>query len=248
MIPVLFVHGFPFDHQMWRHQVAALSRWRCIAPDLIGAGRHPPPVSSENYSMAAFANDLIRLLDELKIEQVAACGLSMGGYVLFELLRRARERVCAAILCSTKALADTPEGKRGRDAMMRLTEDEGAPAIAEELIPKVLARATHLRRPDVVREVTEMILRQNVAGIRGALSAMRDRPDSTPLLERIDVPVLVVAGDDDQITPAAGMRSMAAAIPGAKFVLIPEAGHLTPLEQPEAVTEAIRDFLRGKVG
>jgi pimeloyl-ACP methyl ester carboxylesterase len=248
MTTVLFIHGFPFDHSMWRHQVAALSRWRCIAPDLPGAGFKPPLISSDHYSMAAFGKYLIRILDRSKIEQAVMCGLSMGGYVVFELLRRAPERVRAAILCNTKTEADTPEGKRGRDAMMRVVEEQGARAIADALIPKVFARATQEQRPDVVREVTEMILRQPVPGIRGALSALRDRPDSTPLLERIEVPVLALAGDDDQITPAAGMRSMAEAIPGAKFVLVPEAGHLTPLEQPEAVTEAIRDFLLAKIG
>jgi len=245
MTTVLFIHGFPFDHSMWRHQLTALSRWRCIAPDLRGAGAgasagHDSP---DGYSMVAYATDLIRLLDDEQIDQVVVCGLSMGGYVAFELLRQVPKRVHAAILCNTKAAADTPEAKGGRDVMAAKAEKEGAGAIAEELVPKLLARVTRERQPEVVREVTGMITRQPVGGIVGALRALRDRPDSTPLLGRIRIPVLVVAGEDDQITPAAGMRSMAEAIPGARFVLIPEAGHLTPLEQPAAVTEAIREFL-----
>jgi len=193
--------------------------------------------------MAAYATDLIRLLDDEQIDQVVVCGLSMGGYVAFELLRQVPQRVRAAILCNTKAAADTPEAKSGRDVMAAKAQNAGAGAIAEELVPKLLARVTRERQPDVVREVTGMITRQPVGGIVGALRALRERPDSTPLLGRIQIPVLVVAGEDDQITPAAGMRSMADAVPGARFVLIPEAGHLTPLEQPEAVTEAIREFL-----
>ncbi len=248
MNAVLFIHGFPFDHTMWRHQVAALSRWRCIAPDLAGVGASSVAVSPENYSMAAYAEDLIRLLDQSNIDQAVVCGLSMGGYILFELLRRAPERVRVAILCNTKAVADTPEGKRGRDAMVQLAQEKGSRGVADQLIPKVLARATLERQPDVVREVTEMVLRQNPIGIIGALRALRERPDSTPLLGQIEVPVLVVAGNDDQIAPAAEMRAMAQAIPGAEFVVISGAGHLTPLEQPQAVTEAIRTFLLAKVG
>jgi len=230
MIPVLFIHGFPFDHLMWRHQLAALSRWRCIAPDLRGA-------------VASYATDLIRVLDGHRVDQFVVCGLSLGGYIAFELLREHPKRVRAAILCNTKAAADTPEAKRGRDAMIAKAQREGASAIAGELVPKLLARATPERQPEVVREVTEMIGRQPVSGIVGALRALRERPDSTPLLGRIRIPVLVVAGEDDQITPAEGMQEMARAIPGARFALIPDAGHLTPLEQPVTVSSAFADFL-----
>jgi len=243
MTSVLFIHGFPFDHSMWRHQVAALSRWRCIAPDLLGAGASAGPESPDDYSMVTYAADLIRLLDDQQIDQVVVCGLSMGGYIAFELLRQAPERVRAAILCSTKAAADTPEAKRGRDVMAAKAQNEGARAIAEELVPKLHGRVTRERQPEVVREVAEMITRQPVSGVVGALRALRERPDSTPLLGQIRMPVLVVAGEDDQITPAAGMQAMARAIPGARFALIRDAGHVTHLEQPGVVTTALSDFL-----
>lgn len=243
MISVLFIHGFPFDHQMWRHQVAALSRCHCIAPDLMGAGTSAGPASGDDYSMATYAADLIRVLDDQRADQVLVCGLSLGGYIAFELLRQHPRRVRAAILCNTKAAADTPEAKRGRDALIAKAQREGALAIAGELVPKVLARATRERQPEVVREVTEMIGRQAVSGIVGALRALRERPDSTPLLGRVRIPVLVVAGDDDQITPSAGMQEMAGAIRGAEFVLIRDAGHLTPVEQPEAFNQAVELFL-----
>jgi len=116
-------------------------------------------------------------------------------------------------------------------------------AVATELVNRVLAHLTLEQRPDVVREVTEMILRQPVPGIVGALRALRERPDSTPLLATIRVPVLVIAGDDDQIAPAAGMEEMARSIPGAQFVLIRNAGHLAPLEQPRAFNDALNEFL-----
>ena len=240
MTAVLFIHGFPFDHLMWRHQVAALWRWRCIAPELRGAGASKGPDSPDEYSMALYAGDLIRLLDDLHVEQAVVCGLSMGGYIAFEILRRFPERVQAAILCHTKAAADTPEAKRGRDAMAEHARKEGSRGVAAELVPKLLARPT---QPEVAREVTEMIERQPVTGIIGALRALRERPDSTPLLAAIHVPVLVVAGDDDQITPVGGMEEMARAIPGAQFVLIPQSGHLSPLEQPRAFSAALNEFL-----
>jgi pimeloyl-ACP methyl ester carboxylesterase len=217
---------------MWRHQVAALIRWRCIAPDLRGAG--------DEFSMRLYADDLIALLDRSQVGQAVVCGLSMGGYIAFELLRRFPERVHAAILSNTKAAADTPAAKLGRDALAARAQQEGAGAVARELVPKLLARTT---APEIVREVTEMIERQPVSGIVGALRALRDRPDSTSLLARIQVPVLVVAGDDDQIAPAAGMEEMARAIPGARFVLIRGSGHLSPVEQPGAFNDALSAFL-----
>jgi len=227
---------------MWRHQLEALPGWQCLAPDLRGAGKNVSALANE-FSMAVYADDLIRQLDDAGAEQAVVCGLSMGGYIVFELLRRFPQRVRGAILSNTKAAADTAEAKRGRDAMAARAQAAGVRALAAELVPKVVARATFQRRPDVANEVREMILRQPLAGIVGALRALRDRPDSTPLLRNISVPVLVIAGDDDQIAPAAGMREMARAIPGAQVVLIPESGHLSPLEQPQAFNTALRAFL-----
>jgi 3-oxoadipate enol-lactonase len=240
---VLLIHGFPLDHAMWRHQLDALSRWECVAPDLRGAGGMVPPANPEEYSMAAYAADLVALLDKKSIETVVLCGLSMGGYIAFELLRQIPARVRAAILCNTKSAADSAEAKRGRDGLAAKARDQGTRAIAADLMPKLLAGITRAQRPEVVREVSAMIERQPVAGIVGALRALRERPDSTRLLGAIRVPVLVIAGDDDQITPMVGMQELAQAIPGAEFVLITDAGHLAPLEQPEAVNRALKSFL-----
>jgi pimeloyl-ACP methyl ester carboxylesterase len=228
---------------MWRHQIAALSRWKRVVPDLWGAGLANIPASAGPYSIADQATSLVGTLDNLHVDEVVVCGQSMGGYIAFELLRAFSTRVRAAILCSTKAAADTPEARRGRDAMAVKAEREGPRAIAAELVPKLLARATLEHQPAVVREVTTMIERQPLYGMVVTLRALRDRPDSTPLLAQIRIPVLVVAGDDDQIAPAAGMEEMARAIPGAQFTVIPGSGHLSPLEQPQAVNAALHAFL-----
>lgn len=241
--PILFIHGFPFDHAMWRHQLAASAHRECFAPDLRGAGAAAAPSDPDQYSMASYARDLIALIDDRQIQQVVLCGLSMGGYIAFELLRQIRERVRAVILCNTKAAPDTPEAKQGRDVLAAKARAKGASAVGAELVPKVLARLTRERQPEVVREVMQMIERQPIAGIVGALHALRERPDSTPVLGTIQVPALVIAGDDDQITPAAGLQEMARAIPGAEFVRIAEAGHLTPLENPAAFNAAVDGFM-----
>lgn len=243
--PLLFIHGFPFDHALWRHQLAAFTGWKSIAPDLRGAGASSVPETPSSYSIAGYANDLIHLLDALGIEQTVVCGLSMGGYIIFEMLRRHAARVRAAILCNTKSAADTPEAKRDRDALSVMALEAGSDAVVDKLLPRLLARATFDHKIQTVLEVKRMIACQPVAGIVGALRALRDRPDSTPSLEKIRVPVLAIAGDDDQIAPGAGMEEMAGAIPGARFARIESAGHLAPLEQPPAVNAAIDGFLSG---
>lgn len=240
-VPVLFVHGFPFDHEQWRPQLERLTAWRCIAPDLRGVTGGDAPLGG--YSMGGYADDLAAELDAAGVESAICCGLSMGGYVLFELLRRYPQRVLGLILCDTKAEPDTPEGKAGRDELARLAEREGAAAIAERLLPKLLGPTTRAQRPRVVEAVRAMATRLRVAGLVGALRAMRDRPDSVPLLDEIRVPMLVLGGSEDEITPTPGMRAMAQRIGGAKYVEVPEAGHLAPLERPEVVNGAIEEFL-----
>ena len=193
--------------------------------------------------MRAYADDIIALLDSDHVDRAVFCGLSMGGYIAFELVRRFAGRIAALVLCNTKTAADSEEAKRGRDTLAAKARLEGARAVASEMVPKLLARATREQRADIVREVTEMIARQPVTGIAGALRALRDRPDSTATLAEIRVPTLVVAGDDDQIAPADGMEAMAGRIVGARFEMIRDAGHLTPLEQPQAFNAALGSFL-----
>jgi 3-oxoadipate enol-lactonase len=238
---LLLVHGFPLDRTIWMHQVATLSGWRRIAPDLRGLGDADAPEGG--YSMAAYADDLVRLLDKLRVTKAVVAGLSMGGYVAFEMLRRYRDRIAGLILCDTKAEADTPEGKKGRDELAELARTKGPAAVAERMVPKLLGRSTRQTQPPLVQRVTEMIARAPVPGIVGALEAMRDRPDSAPLLPTITVPTLVVVGQEDEVTPPAGARAMANAIPNAALTTIAGAGHVSPLEAPTAVSRVMAEFL-----
>lgn len=244
--PLLLVHGFPLDHAMWRHQLAALDDWRCIAPDLRGAGDSDVP--ADEYSMGGYADDLRAVCDALGVAGAVCCGFSMGGYVVFEFLRRYGSRVRGLVLCDTKAEPDTVEGKRARDQNAALVERDGVGALADRVVPKLLGATTRAGRPALVEQVRGMALRQPAAGVIGALRAMRDRPDSTALLGGITVPTLVVNGVEDEIASPAIARAMAARIPGARYVEVAGAGHLAPLEQPEQLTRALRELLRAALG
>jgi 3-oxoadipate enol-lactonase len=241
---VLFIHGFPFDHSIWTHQIAALEGWCRIAPDLRGMGQSDAP--DLGYSMETYAADLAELLDLLGARDVVLVGLSMGGYVAFEFLRHWRERVRGLVLMDTRAEADSPEARLNRDATAATARDQGAGAIAEAMLPKVLGASTLAGAPAVVGRVRSMMAATPVAGLVGALGAMRDRPDSTPLLpELAGLPTLVIVGDEDEVTPPAVASAMAGAIPGASLVVIRSAGHLAPVERPAEVTDALLAFLAG---
>ncbi len=242
-IPVLFVHGFPLDRTLWRHQLAGLSRYRRIAPDLRGAGASGAPAPPDGYSMTRYADDLVGVLDELGVGQAVVCGLSLGGYILFELLRRHPDRVRAVIFADTRAEADSAEGRRGRDELAEAVARDGTEVLVERMLPKLLAPATHAAQPEVVAHVREMIRRAPVPGILGALRAMRERPDSTAVLGTIRVPTLVLVGADDELTPPAGARAMAELVPGARYAEIPAGGHLAPLEQPLATGRVLAEFI-----
>jgi 3-oxoadipate enol-lactonase len=241
---VLFIHGYPFDRSIWTHQVAALEGWSRIAPDLRGMGQSDAP--DLGYNMETYAADLAALLDLLGVDEVVLVGLSMGGYVAFEFLRRWRDRVRGLVLVDTRAEADIPEGKRNRDAAAATAREQGAEAVAEAMLPKVLGASTLAGAPATVERVRAMMAATPVAGIIGALGAMRDRPDSTPMLpELAGIPVLVIVGDEDEVTPPAQARAMADAIPGASLVVIRSAGHLPTIERPVETTDALFAFLDG---
>ncbi|HEY7681935.1 MAG TPA: alpha/beta fold hydrolase [Gemmatimonadales bacterium] len=241
---VLFIHGYPLDHSLWEHQLAHLDGWTRIAPDLRGMGQSDAP--DLGYSMATYADDLLALLSTLGVDRAVLCGVSMGGYVAFEMLRRARERVRGLVLVNTRAEADTTEGRKARDAAAAQAREGGAESIARAMLPRLLARTAAAEHPALVERVRRMMEATPVAGILGAIGALRDRPDSVSLLPALaGIPTMVIAGDDDQITPRDRAQAMADAIPGARLAVLSGAGHLAPIECPEATTSLLVDFLAG---
>ena len=240
---VLFIHGYPMDRSIWAHPMAMLDGFRRIAPDLRGMGQSDAP--DLGYSIETYAGDLAALLDALGVDEVVLCGLSMGGYIAFEFLRRWRRRVRGLVLMDTRAEADTPEGKRARDAAAATAREGGASAIAESMLPKLVGPSTRTEAPEIVEQVRAMVTATPVPGIVGALGAMRDRPDSTEDLAGLDgLPTLILVGEEDEVIPPVRARAMAEAIPGARLVVVPGAAHIPPLERPTATTDAILDFLR----
>jgi 3-oxoadipate enol-lactonase len=240
---VLFVHGYPLDRTMWRAQIDGLEGYLRIAPDLRGMGHSDAP--DLGYGMNIYAADLAALLDALHIDEVILCGLSMGGYIAFEFLRHWRSRVRGLVLMDTRADADGPEARRGRDSAAASAREGGAEAIAHSIMPKLLAPSTLSTRPELVEQVRRMIVSTPVAGIVGALSAMRDRPNSEPLLPTLaGLPTLVVVGEFDAVISPDEAREMARAIPGSRVSVVSGAGHLPPVEQPDEVTRLLRDFAR----
>ena len=238
---VLFVHGFPLDRTMWRDLMGTLTGWKRIAPDLRGLGTSDGPESG--YSMQEYADDCAAVLDALGVETAIVCGLSMGGYVAFELLRRHRSRVKALMLLNTRAEADDSESRRKRNEMGAAVRKEGVGVLEDLMIHRLLAPGSVDTMPHLVDRLKGMINGHSADGIVGALEAMKNRVDSTDLLPQIDVPTLVVAGREDGLVSLESSQSMAVGVPGAQFTVINGAGHLTPLEQPIATGRVIREFL-----
>lgn len=240
-LAVLFIHGFPLDRTVWRHLVMPLTGHYRIMPDLRGFGLSDAP--EERCSIGGYADDMVAVLDHLAVNRAVVCGLSMGGYVALNLVSRCPERVCGLILMNTRADGDAPEDKVRREALVRRVDEQGTAALADALLPKLLAPNAVSTMPGLVDGVRAMIGSVSPSGAIGALRAMRDRADSTPLLSQIAVPTLVVAGRADQLIPVEHARAMAECIPGAQFTVIPGSGHLAPLEQPVATTRVVGEFL-----
>jgi 3-oxoadipate enol-lactonase len=242
------IHGFPLSAAMWEPQVEDLAdHARVIAPDLRGHGRSD--VTEGPYPMPLLAEDCRDLLDYLGVTRpVVLCGLSMGGYVAFEFFRRYPERVAGLILVSTKAKADTAEGKAGRDAAVAKAQKDGVTAVAADMLPKLLAPQTYEEDAEMVEFVQEMMAETSLEGMIGALQGMKDRPDSVATLGEIDVPTLIIHGEQDQLIPLAEAQAMQTLISGAKLVVIPDAGHLPNLEQIDEFNDAVIDFLESLQG
>ena len=215
---------------MWqwqRRELAALGR-RVVAPDLPGAGG--------GRSFRAWAERTLALVDG----PVVPVGISMGGYLAFELWRRASERIAALVLADTRAGQETPEGRKGRDETIRLVREGGATALWASLEERLFAPAAPAPAVDLARRIA---LEQPVSGLVAALEAIRDREDSRPALRSIAVPTLVVVGEEDMLTPPSEAEAIVHALPGARLVRVARSGHLPPLERPDEFNAALTSFL-----
>jgi 3-oxoadipate enol-lactonase len=237
--PVLFIHGFPLSGRMWEHLVTPLSgTYRLIIPDLPGLGSSE---ASAETSMARYADVLVELLDALdEGRPVALVGLSMGGYVAFEFYRRHRRSVRALVLADTRAKPDTEQARQQREQDAQKVLRQGCAELAEAMLDKLFTP----RASPQLRETWRGIMASSPPeGVAAALRAMAGRADSQPTLATIDVPALIIVGEDDVLTPVIEAQTMHEGIAGSRLVVVPGAGHLSPVEQPRLFAEALHKFL-----
>ena len=243
-IPLLLVHGFPFDHTQWQPQLVGLTHQATIlAPDIRGLGSSEGPEEHALYSMERYAADLVAWMDHMAWESAVVCGLSMGGYIILAMLEAAPERFRGVVLMDTHARADTDEAREGRRRSRERIRREGMAGLASDLLQRVVGTTTLRNRSEVTAHLQWMMSRAPANGVAGALEAMASRPDRTHLLPDIGVPALALVGSEDALTPPDVVRAMAGQIPGAACMEIPDAGHVVSLEAPEATNAALLTFL-----
>ncbi len=245
---VVLLHGYPLDSRMWQPQIDALSKTcRVIAPDLRGFGQstQAPEDAASGVSMSRYAADVAELLRAIDVtEQVILCGFSMGGYILWQFIRQFPERVKAFVPCDTRAIADTAEARQGRLKTADEVMKSGVEPIITAMLPKLLSERTRNARPEIVEKVTAIMRSCSPATIAASLRGMAVRSDVTTELASFTQPALVLSGAEDAISSPEEMRGIADKLPNAKFIEIPRAGHMTTLENPEAVSAALLDFIK----
>jgi 3-oxoadipate enol-lactonase len=239
--PIVLLHGFPLNSTIWTQQRQELaSNYRVITPDLRGHGHSPFPAGV--YDMDLLARDVLALLDSLDIARAVIMGHSLGGYVTLAAWRLAPERFLALGLIDSHAAADTEVGRNGRLQLAEKVAAKGSQAAADALLPKLFAPGLAAGNP-TWEQVRSMILKTPRPGIIGSLKGMAVRPDSSAMLNTIEVPAIVVVGDKEQIITPDKTEALLAAIPNSALKVIPDAGHVPMLEQPAAMTAAIQEFL-----
>lgn len=239
----IFIHGFPLDHSLWLDQLKGLAHVRrCIALDLRGFGRSDPIIDPV-LTMEMHADDVAEFAKAVGVDHFDVVGLSMGGYVALALQELRPRMVRSLALLDTRATADGPEARAGRDTMIARVLDGGREALAGEMVRGLLSRAPTPRSQARLRSMVEGTRYETLTA---AIEGMKERKDRTFLLPRISVPTLVVGGEEDALISADDTRALAAAIPGARTTIVPGAGHLTPLEKPDAVNHALIELFEGR--
>jgi pimeloyl-ACP methyl ester carboxylesterase len=246
-LPVVLLHGFPLNRRMWQPQTTVLAAAGCrvICPDLPGFGATPPQRGV--VSMDAYADAVIALLDRLGIDRAVVGGMSMGGYVLLNLVERYPQRLLAALYLVTRAAADDPAGKVRRVELADQVRGGNRSVVPEVFEQLLFAPETLKKRPELVAEVRRWMDAASPAGVAGGLLAMRSRRDYLGMLAELRVPALVIGAAQDLAVPPVHAEALAAGLPEAELHIIPKAGHMANLEQPEMFNRIVLDFL-GKQG
>lgn len=241
-LPVVFLHGFPFNHTMWEPQMKALpNNIRAITFDIRGHGESD--VAEGQYTIELFVDDLIALLDHLVIEKAVVCGLSMGGYIALRGVERHPERFRALVLCDTRSEADPDAGKIKRSATIRAIRNHGVTPFAETFLRAVFAERSFETHLQAVGAIKAAITANSPVGICGTAIALAARTDTTHSLREITIPTLILVGEHDALTPPSASRAMHEAITGSEFHIIPHAAHMSNLENSPEFNKHLLAFL-----
>jgi len=241
--PILFIHGFLYDHTMWEPMIERLkSSYYCITYDIRGLGK--APIDYGQYTLDGLAEDAISVLNFVLDEKakVILCGFSMGGYIGFRLMELFPERFTAFAALDTRASADTTEAKIKRSNGIKAIDAGGVQAYVEGFMPNCFGEIFQKNWPDTYRKYYDAACSYHPIGVKGCLLAMMGRVDSRFVLSKMTIPVLAVVGEHDKFTPALEMQQMSAEIPGCEFCILPECGHMTPIENPDKVVELFRNW------
>lgn len=239
--PLVLLHPFPAHHEFWLPAAQALtSRYRLVLPDLRAHG--DSDAGEGPATMKKHALDLVRVLQDAGVDRALFCGVSIGGYVLFEFWRRLRGRVAGLVLCDTRPQPDTPEGRGNRLKSAEDVLERGTELFIDTMIPKLLGKTTLAARPDLVDGARRMMLKMSPSDIAQVQRGMAERPDSVPTLKTIDVPTLIMIGQEDGLSTVADGELMRANISGSQLKVIPKGGHYAAWEQPEEVGKLLRQF------
>jgi 3-oxoadipate enol-lactonase len=240
--PVVLLHPFPANRELWKPAAQALvTRYRVILPDLRGHG--DSGIGEGPATMDKHAADIARVLDHEETARASFVGVSIGGYVLFEFWRKYRARVQALVLCNTKAQADTPEARSGRLQAAAEVMERGTEPFFESMVPKLMGKTTIRTRPDLVEGALRMMRKMSPQNVAMVQRGMAERPDSVETLKTINVPTMVVTGDEDVLTGVAEAELMRRNIQGSQMNVVAKAGHYSAWEQSEEVGKLVRQFL-----
>jgi pimeloyl-ACP methyl ester carboxylesterase len=242
--PIVLLHPFPANHEFWQPVAQTLAtRYRVILPDLRGHGESE--VGEGPATMAKHAADISRVMDDADVGRAPLIGVSIGGYALFELWRKNRGRIAALGLCNTKAPADNAEARAGRLQAANDVLERGTEPFFESMIPRLLGRTTRETRPDLVDGALRMMRQMSPADVAQVQRGMAERPDSVDTLKTINVPTLLVTGDEDILTGVNEAELMRQHIAGSQLKVIPKAGHYSPWERSDAASILLRQFIDG---
>jgi 3-oxoadipate enol-lactonase len=242
-IPIIFIHGFPFDKKSWDRQLDFLKdTHRAIAVDIRGFGKST--LGDKTVSIELYAIDLIHFMDALKIEKAVVCGLSMGGYILLNAVSRFSDRFEAIVLCDTQCIADSPDQKAGRAEAIKKIESGGLDDFAKDFIKKAFSEGIANEKENLLLTAKEVIDSTSVDAVVAGLNAIAQRSDTCSILGEIKIPTLIICGDEDKITIPAQSEYLNQNIKNSKLRFIKGAGHLSNIEEPTEFNEYLLEFLK----